>query len=74
MDAGRSGAVPGETGQAMRSEKTSGYDATVKAFDAMAALAGRHRCGSEKALIFVQLNSKASADVGTKTKAVVDGL
>ncbi|HEY4158501.1 MAG TPA: hypothetical protein VGM29_10400 [Polyangiaceae bacterium] len=66
--------VPGETGQVLRFEKPSDYAATVKAFDAAAVLAGRHRYGSESALIFVQLNSKASSDVGAKADAIVKGL
>jgi hypothetical protein len=66
--------VPDETGQVARFDKASDYDATVKAFDAMAALAGRHRYGSERALIFVQLNSKASAEIGAKAAAVVSSL
>ena len=66
--------VPGETGQVLRFGKSSDYDATLKAFDAMAALAGRHRYGSERALIFVQLNSKASTEVGAKASAVVGAL
>lgn len=66
--------VPGETGQVLRFEKSSDYEATTKAYDAMAVLAGRHRYGSEKALIFVQLNSQASSEIGAKADAVVKGL
>jgi hypothetical protein len=66
--------VPGQTGQVLRFGKSDDYDATVKAFDAMAAFAGRHRYGSGSALIFVQLNSAASSEVGAKTEAIVNAL
>jgi hypothetical protein len=66
--------VPGETGQVVCFDKSADYDATVKAFDAMAALAGRHRYGSPSARVFVQLNSQAPAETGTKAEAVVEGL
>ena len=66
--------VPGETGQVLRFDKSSDFDATTKAFDAMAALAGRHRYGSSGALIFVQLNSGASTEVGKKAEDVVNKL
>lgn len=66
--------VPGKTGQVLRFAKSSDYEATVKAFDAAAVLAGRHRYGSSKALIFVQLNSEASSDVGAKAEGIVNAL
>lgn len=64
----------GEDGQVLRFEKDSDFKATVAAFDAAAALAGRHRYGAESALIFVQLNSGTSTELGSKAKAVVEGL
>lgn len=67
-------APKGKTGHVLAFEKADDYDATVKAYEAMAMLAGSHRYGSEKARIFVQLNSEASLDTGKKAKAVVDGL
>ena len=67
-------APKGKTGHVLGFEKTDDYDATVKAYEAMAILAGSHRYGSAKARIFVQLNSEASLDTGKKAKAVVDGL
>jgi hypothetical protein len=66
--------VPGKTGQVLTHASAEDYKATVDGFTAAAALAGPHRYGSEKALVFVQLNDKASLDVGNKAKAVVDGL
>lgn len=66
--------VPGKTGQVLRFDKASDYEATSKAFDAAAVLAGRHRYGSASALIYVQLHSGAPADVGAKAAAVVAGL
>lgn len=66
--------VPGSGGQVLAFEREDFYDSTEKAFAAAAALAGRHQYGSKKALIFVQLNSETSNDVGAKAKAIVDGL
>jgi hypothetical protein len=67
-------APAGKTGHVLSFEKDDDYDATVKAYEAMAMLAGSHRYGSAKARIFVQLNSGASLATGKKAKAVVDGL
>lgn len=67
-------APKGKTGHVLAFEKADDYDATVKAYEGMAMLAGSHRYGSAKARIFVQLNSEASLDTGKKAKAVVDGL
>ena len=66
--------VEGETGQVLDFADESSFDATVAVFDEMAMLAGPHRYGSAKAMIFVQFNSGASAEIGNKAKAVVDGL
>lgn len=66
--------VPTKGGAVMRFEREEVYTSTESAFTAAAALAGPHRYGSKKALIFVQMNDKAPADVGQKAKAVVDGL
>ncbi len=64
----------GKTGQVLTFDKGSDYTATVKAFDAAAVLAGRHRYGSEGALVFVQLNSETPATLGDNAKKVVEGL
>ena len=66
--------VPGKTGQVLRFEKDEQYEATVNAFSGAAVLAGPHRYGSPKTRIFVQLNDKASGEVGARAKAVVDAL
>lgn len=66
--------VQGKTGQVLRFEKAEFLESTEKAFGAMAALAGRHQYASKKALVFVQLNSEAPAEIGAKAKTVVDGL
>jgi len=58
----------------LRFAKESDYTATVKAFDAMAVLAGRHRYGSEGALIFVQMNSATPSEVGAKAEQLVKAL
>jgi hypothetical protein len=54
-------APAGKTGHVLAFAKAEDYAATVKAYEAAALLAGSHRYGSEKALIFVQLNSDASS-------------
>jgi hypothetical protein len=68
--------VPGQTygGQVLRFGSGSDYDATIKAFDAAAALAGRHRYGSAGARIFVQLNSETPEDTAAKARTVVGAL
>lgn len=65
--------VPGEGAGVMVFAKPEDFAATVKGFEEMALLAGSHRYGNEKALVFVQLNENASVDVGNKTKAIVAG-
>lgn len=67
-------APAGKTGQAMTFDKAADYEATVKAFDGAAVLAGRHRYGSASALVLVQLNSEASQETGDKARGVVDSL
>ena len=66
--------VPGEGGAIMRFDREEFYSSTEDAFGKAAMLAGPHRYGSKKALIFVQMNEGASLDVGKKTKAVVEAL
>jgi hypothetical protein len=66
--------VPGKTGQVLGFRDAASYEQTVKGYEAAAILAGPHRYGSSKALIFVQMNSAASNDVGAKASAVVAGL
>jgi hypothetical protein len=66
--------VAGKTGQVLSFERDDDFQATEKAFREVGMLAGTHRYGNAKARIFVQLNSDASLEVGTKTKAIVDAL
>jgi hypothetical protein len=66
--------VPGKTGQVLQFRNTSDYTEAVQDFETAAALTGPHRYGSAKARIYVQLNSGAPADAGTKAAAVVAGL
>lgn len=66
--------VKGKGGAVLDFERSDDFDATVKAFEGAAMLAGPHRYGSSKALIFVQMNDGASPAVGAKTKGVVDAL
>jgi len=66
--------VPGKTGQVLKFNKAIDYESTVRAFDSVALLAGPHRYGAEKALIFVQLNASAPADVGVNTNELLKKL
>lgn len=64
----------GKTGQVLRFDKDDAYAATEASFTGAALLAGPHRYGSKKALIFVQANESASLEDGKKLKAAVDAL
>jgi len=66
--------VAGKTGQVLRFDKEETYRATELSYANMGGLAGPHRYGSPKALIFVQMNEGLSADNGKKVKAIVDAL
>lgn len=66
--------VPGKGGSVMRFDRESFFDNTEESYGRMAQLAGPHRYGSKKALIFVQANEKLSLEDGRKLKVVVDGL
>ena len=66
--------VQGKTGQVLRFENKATYTQTVDAFAATAFFAGPHRYGSEKALIFVQMNEGLSLELGKSAKATIEGL
>jgi hypothetical protein len=66
--------VPGKTGQVLTFADAEAYTATVQDFEKVAPLAGPHRFGSEKALVFVQLNSGASLETGKTARGIVEGL
>lgn len=66
--------VPGKGGQVLRFDRADLYENTAKAFEALAFLAGPHRYGSKKNLIFVQMNNNAPLEVGKKTKTLIEGL
>lgn len=66
--------VPGKSAGVMRFDKEETFDSTVRAFEGAAVLAGPHRYGNKKALIFVQANEGLSLEEGKKLKAAVDGL
>lgn len=67
-------AVAGKTGQVLRFDDDAKFDATVRSFEGAAALAGPHRYGSKRALLFVQANDALPAANGQQLKAVVDSL
>lgn len=64
----------GESCQVLSFKKREDYDATVKAFDAAAALAGPHRYGNPGKLIFVQCNEKMPRDKGAELEKTVSAL
>ena len=66
--------VPGKKGAVMRFDRDSFYDNTEESYGNAATLAGPHRYGSKKALIFVQANEGLSLEDGKKLKAIVDAL
>ncbi len=66
--------VPGKGGMVLRFDKEDVYDKTVEAFSKAAMLSVPHRYGSRTTRIFVQMNNKATANVGAKAKSVVDAL
>lgn len=66
--------VPGKGAGVLEFEKDDDYEATVKAFEAAALLAGPHRYGNAKARIFVQANDKLGLAEGNKLRALIEGL
>jgi len=66
--------VPGQGGQVLRFTNEEAYTMTENVFAGAAILAGPHRYGSRKALVFVQMNDELDVDKGQAVKAIVDGL
>lgn len=66
--------VPGEHGSVFLFQSDADYTATVASYQSAAILAGPHRYGNEKRRIFLQMNRKASPEVGAKTRSVIEGL
>ena len=66
--------VPGEHGQVLRFDREDAYVQTEDAFQRAAMLAGPHRYGNKRALVFVQANSGLGLDEGKKLRAAVDAL
>jgi hypothetical protein len=64
----------GKMGQVLRFKKASDLEATAKAFDAAAILAGPYRYTSKSALIYVQLNSETDASVAAIAERVIGAL
>ena len=54
--------------------KAEDLDTVASFFEEAIVLSGPHRYANRSALVFVQINSDASAEIGAKVKAVVDGL
>jgi hypothetical protein len=63
-----------KTGQILVFPNESAYDRTVETFSQMAGVAGQHRYGNRKKLVFVQMNKDATEDAGKKVKSVIDSL
>ena len=66
--------VPGKSGSVYTFAKQDTFKTTVDSYERAALLAGPHRYGSEKALVFVQVNSGASLETGKKIKGIVEAL
>lgn len=64
----------GKTCQVMSFRKRADLDATVKAFDGAATLAGPHRYSSTTKLLFVQCNRGMPRDAGTKLERALGEL
>jgi hypothetical protein len=67
-------AVPGKAGKVLLFRNAAAYEEAVKGFEAASFLVGPYRYGSSKALIYVELNKAAPADVGAKAASVVSAL
>ena len=63
---------PGHKGQVLAFNELSDLQATDHAYEAMAALAGRHRYASSKARIFVQLNAQTPEEAGQRIKKIIE--
>lgn len=63
---------PDARGQVLQFRSVADYDATVKAFDSAAVLAGPHRYGNREALIFVQVNK--AFDQGSGMESLIEAL
>jgi hypothetical protein len=61
----------GKTCQILTFKTDADFQATLKAFDGAAALAGPHRYGNAKARVFVQCNSDMPRDAGSKLEQAV---
>jgi|SRR6185436_12141694 len=66
--------VAGKTGSVLRFDRESTYTSTEEAYAKAAMLAGPHRYGSKKSLIFVQMNEGLGLPEGKKVKELVDSL
>lgn len=66
--------VQGKTGQVMRFDREDAFTQTETAFMNAALLAGPHRYGNKKKMIFVQINEGLSLELGKSAKAAVDSL
>ena len=66
--------VPGKGGSVFSFDNAEAFDDTVKSFHDAKVLAGPHRYGNRKALIFTQINVGLSMDLGDKVKALIDAL
>lgn len=63
---------PDARGQVLQFRSVADYDATVRAFDGAAVLAGPHRYGNREALIFVQVNK--AFDQGSGMESLIEAL
>lgn len=67
-------AKSGASGQVLTFETEGELDSTVRAFEAVSALAGRHRYASRSARVFVQLSAETPEATGAAARTLVDAL
>lgn len=66
--------VPGKGGAVMAYDSPEAFRSCVEAHQAAALLVGPHQYGSQKTLIFTQINESLSLEDGKKVRAMIEGL
>jgi hypothetical protein len=66
--------VPGKTGAVWTFDEEAAFDSTVQSYDNAKVMSGPHRYGNRKAMVFTQMNSGLSMELGDKAKAAIADL
>ena len=61
-------------GSVLRYDSKDKFENVIKSYEEFRVLAGPHRYENRSKMIFVQMNSGASMDIGRKAKGIVEGL